>query len=135
MSEKPRTPAAPLVVYNGSCPICAREIAAYRRSAGRHAVELGFLDASRPDADLAGLGLDADSAARRLHLVADGRLLAGVEAFAALWDRLPGWRLLARLVRLPGVRKLADLVYEGMLAPLLYRWHRWRLQRAGPHCR
>lgn len=135
MSRGAGAGTAPLVVYNGSCPICAREIAAYRRLAGRHAVEIGFLDASRADAALGEIGLDPDAAVRRLHLLEGGRLLAGVEAFAALWERLPGWRLLARLVRLPGVRTVAGLVYEGMLAPLLYRWHRRRLQRAGPHCR
>lgn len=129
MTAEPRPSAPPLVVYNGSCPVCSREIAAYRRLAARRGIALDFLDASRPDASLAALGLDPDRAARRLHLLEGGRLLAGVEAFAALWDRLPGWRLLARAVRLPGVRRVADVAYEGILAPLLYRWHRWRLSR------
>lgn len=135
MSPEARRPETPLVVYNGGCPICAREIEAYRRLARRSGIALGFLDASRPEVPLAGLGLDPDRAARRLHLVEGGRLLAGVDAFAALWARLPGWRLLARLVRLPAVRPVALLVYEGILAPLLYRWHRRRLSRRGAACR
>jgi predicted DCC family thiol-disulfide oxidoreductase YuxK len=121
--------APPLVLYNGSCPVCSREIASYRRLAARCGAALDFVDASRDDEALATLGLDADRAARRLHLLENGRLLAGVEAFAALWDRLPGWRLLARLIRLPGVRAFAEFVYEGILAPLLYRWHERRLSR------
>jgi predicted DCC family thiol-disulfide oxidoreductase YuxK len=135
VTAEPRPSEPPLVVYNGSCPVCSREIASYRRLAARHGTALDFLDASRPDAPLAALGLDADRAARRLHLLEGGRLLAGVEAFAALWDRLPGWRLLARAVRLPGVRRVADVAYEGILAPLLYRWHRRRLSRARVDCR
>ncbi len=135
MTAEPRPSEPPLVVYNGSCPVCSREIAAYRWLAARRGTALDFLDASRPDAPLAALGLDADRAARRLHLLEGGRLLAGVEAFAALWDRLPGWRLLARAVRLPGVRRVADVAYEGILAPLLYRWHRRRLSRGRVDCR
>ncbi len=135
MSPKAAPPEAPLVVYNGSCPICSREIEAYRRLARRSGIALAFLDASRAEPRLAGLELDPDRAARRLHLVEGGRLLAGVDAFAALWARLPGWRLLARFVRLPGVRSLALLVYEGILAPLLHRWHRRRLSRRGAACR
>lgn len=130
MTTAPSTSdAPPLVLYNGSCPICSREIEGYRRLAARFGVAVDFVDASRDDEALAALGLDADRAARRLHLLENGRLLAGVEAFAALWERLPGWRLVARLVRLPGVRALADFVYEGILAPLLYRWHMRRLSR------
>lgn len=121
--------APPLVLYNGRCPICSREIEGYRRLAARCGVVVDLLDASRDEEALAALGLDADRAARRLHLLEKGRLLAGVEAFAALWERLPGWRLIARLVRLPGVRALAEFVYEGILAPLLYRWHMRRLSR------
>lgn len=135
MSAREGQAAPPVVVYNGSCPICAREIAGYRRLAARCGAALDFLDASRGEAALAALGLDADRAARRLHLVEGGRLLAGVEAFAALWERLPGWRPLARAVRLPGVRGLAAFVYEGILAPLLYRWHRRRLSRGRAACR
>jgi predicted DCC family thiol-disulfide oxidoreductase YuxK len=135
VTAEPRPSAPALVVYNGSCPVRSREIAAYRRLAARRGIALAFLDASRADAPLAALGLDPDRAARRLHLLEGGRLLAGVEAFAALRDRLPGWRLLARAVRLPGVRRVADVAYEGILAPLLYRWHRWRLSRGRPACR
>ncbi|MCL6608873.1 MAG: DUF393 domain-containing protein [Geminicoccaceae bacterium] len=135
MTAEPRPSEPPLVVYNGSCPVCSREIAAYRRLAAHHGTALDFLDASRPDAPLAALGLDADRAARRLHLFEGGRLLAGVEAFSALWERLPGWRLLARVIRLPGVRWIAAFVYEGILAPLLYRWHRWCLSRGRVDCR
>jgi predicted DCC family thiol-disulfide oxidoreductase YuxK len=135
MSPAGRTAAPPVVVYNGSCPICSREIAGYRRLAARHGVALGWLDAAAPDAALAPLGLDPDRAARRLHVLEDGRLLAGVEAFLALWRRLPGWRHLARLVALPGLRGPAELVYEGLLAPALHAWHRRRLSRHRSACR
>ncbi len=135
MKPPPSSETTPIVVYNGSCPICSREIAAYRRRAARYGIALEFLDASRETDRLVAVGLDGDRALRRLHLVGGGRILGGVEAFAALWAGLPGWRWLARLVRLPGVRAVADFAYERIAAPLLYRWHRRRLSRHPPACR
>jgi predicted DCC family thiol-disulfide oxidoreductase YuxK len=53
----------------------------------------------------------------------------GVDAFAALWSVLPGWRWLARLVRLPGIGWVAALAYDRIAAPLLYRAHLRRQAR------
>jgi predicted DCC family thiol-disulfide oxidoreductase YuxK len=72
-------------------------------------------------------GIDREAAKKRLHVVtADGELLAGVDAFLALWREMPRYRPLARVVGLPGVKQLAHLVYEGLLAPGLYAFNRAR---------
>jgi predicted DCC family thiol-disulfide oxidoreductase YuxK len=78
-------------------------------------------------ADMAAFGLTRDEAARRLHVVEDGRLLAGVDAFRALWRVTPGFRWLAAVVGLPGVRQAAGFVYDRALAPMLYRRHLRRM--------
>lgn len=109
------------VIYNGSCPICSREIGVYRRRAEEAGLPLDFRDLN--ETDLADWGLTPDLAARRLYVVKDGALVSGVPAFAILWAQMPGFRWLARLVRLPGVRGLAALVYDRVLAPVLYRMH------------
>ncbi|MEM8958556.1 MAG: DUF393 domain-containing protein [Pseudomonadota bacterium] len=116
------------IIYNGSCPICSREIAAYERYASIRNLPLDFTPLD--EADLAAHGLSAEDAARRLHIVQDGRLVSGVEAFALLWDAMPRFRWLAQLVRLPVVRPLAGVIYERLLAPLLYALHRRRRVRA-----
>jgi predicted DCC family thiol-disulfide oxidoreductase YuxK len=100
------------VIYNGACPICSREI-------------------DLNGADLSPFGISHDEAARRLHVVEGGRLLAGVDAFRALWRATPGFGWAARLAGLPGVRTAAEAVYERLLAPALYRRHLRRLHRAG----
>ena len=112
------------VLYNGDCPICAREIGAYRRRAEKLGAPLAFEDLNR--ADLADWGLEHEAARRRLHVREDGRVLSGLPAFVALWQRLPGMRWLARLVSLPGVRQVAGAVYEGVLAPALHALDRRR---------
>jgi predicted DCC family thiol-disulfide oxidoreductase YuxK len=107
------------ILYNGACPICAREIAHYRRLATGCGAAIAFDDLTT--ADLSPWGLTADAARRRLH-ARDGTVrLAGLAAFRALWARLPGWRWLARLTGLPGVQALADWAYERIAAPWLYR--------------
>ncbi len=111
------------VIYNGACPVCSREIAVYR---ARAEGPVRFVDLNA--GDMAAFGLTPDAAARRLHVVEDGRLLAGVDAFLALWRVTPGFRWLAAVVGLPGVRQGAGAVYERVLAPLLYRRHLKRMR-------
>ncbi len=115
------------VIYNASCPICSREVEGYRRYAEARALPLQFDDMNT--ADLAALGLTPEDAARRLHVVRDGALLAGLPAFVALWGEMPRFRWLARLVSLPVVRPVAHATYERILAPLLYAMHRRRVAR------
>lgn len=116
------------VLYNGSCPICSREIAAYRQTAERRGLAIGFEDLA--NADLSAWGLDADTAARQLHLRQGDRILSGLEAFRALWAEMPRLRWLATITGWPVVRPLAQAIYGYALAPALYAMHRRRLARA-----
>lgn len=116
------------VIYNGECPICAREIAGYRRLAEADAAPVAFTDLNATD--LSRLGLSPEDATRRLHVVRDGQIVAGFPAFLALWAELPRLRWMARLFGLPGVRPLAGAAYERIAAPLLYALHRRRRARA-----
>jgi predicted DCC family thiol-disulfide oxidoreductase YuxK len=123
MSEKPK------VLYNGACPICRREIDHYRRLDDDHASALDFADISEPSPDMTALALDGDQARRRLHVLdADGHLLVGVPAFAAIWDRLPRYRWLAYISRLPILRWLLPWIYEP-IAFGLYHWDKRRRRR------
>lgn len=117
------------VLYNRACPVCRAEIRHYEDHAARNGVAIGFDDLN--SADLSAWGVSAEQAARRLHVLHEGRVVAGVPAFLALWSRLPRYRWLARLVALPGIVQLASLVYERVLAPALYRAHLGRLGRLG----
>ncbi|MGY9046367.1 MAG: thiol-disulfide oxidoreductase DCC family protein [Rhodobacterales bacterium] len=116
-----------IVIYNDSCPICAREVAGYKR-----------MTCNQPDITYAGLseadterfGLSRAQAARRFHVLQDGQMYDGVAAFARVWDCIPHLRWLARLVRLPGIAQASSLVYDQILAPLLFAMHR-RRERLG----
>jgi 3-demethoxyubiquinol 3-hydroxylase len=108
------------VLYDGSCPLCRREIALYRGLRSEQA--LRFVDVSGESA--LPPGTTREQLLARFHVQrADGTLASGADAFLTLWAGLPGWRWLARAGRLPG---MAWSMERG------YRWFlRWRpaLQR------
>ena len=80
----------PILYYDGACPVCAREIAMYRRQRGADGVQ--WVDVARCEAAELGPELSREVAMARLHLRrADGRLVSGAEAFTVLWQALPRW--------------------------------------------
>jgi len=108
------------VYFDGSCPLCRREIAFYRRLRGAELLEWLDVSAGAP----LGQGLSCEQAMRRFHVRdAQGRLWSGGAAFARLWRALPGWRLLGWAMAWPPMSWALELVYRAFL-PL-----RPRLQR------
>jgi len=109
------------VYFDGSCALCSVEIDHYARQRG--AQGLCFVDASTPGAQT-GDNLSRDLALRRFHVRrADGQLVSGASAFVTIWETLPAWKLLARLVRLPGVIFILEGAYRLFLPvrPLMSR--------------
>ncbi|THH35669.1 DUF393 domain-containing protein [Aliishimia ponticola] len=115
------------VIHNETCPICSREVAQYGRAAERAGVDLDIQGLEGEARDRAGLTREA--AAQRFHVIHEGAVLSGLDAFIALWQELPRWRWLAQLIRPRPVRALADPVYDRILAPALYALHRRREDR------
>ena len=107
--------SAPLTVYyDGDCPICRVEVDLYRRFRG----DVSWVDIeSVADAELP---KPREELLGRFHARrADGSWAVGVDAFAAIWRALPGWRRAAWLFGVPGLRGLSELAYRGFL-----RWQR-----------
>jgi predicted DCC family thiol-disulfide oxidoreductase YuxK len=102
------------VYYDGACPVCSREIAQYRRARG--AENLDFVDVTRCDASQLGPDLTRDAALARMHVRdAEGRMVSGAAAFAALWRSLPGWAWLGRVASWPVVLPVLEVGYRGFL--------------------
>ena len=102
------------VFYDGSCPLCTAEIGIYRHCAGAETV--AFVDVSAHEAGTIVAGLDKATAMRRLHVRrADDTLVSGAEGFGHLWLALPAWRWLGRIVLLPCVLQVTEVVYRGFL--------------------
>ena len=102
------------VFYDGGCPVCSREIAAYQNRPGSEAFE--WVDIQCSDSGRLGPGLTHEQALARMHVrTPDGTLLSGAAAFGAIWSRLPGFRWLGRLVSIPPLSGVAELAYRGFV--------------------
>lgn len=109
------------VYFDGSCPLCRREMAYFRRKSASCPVH--FVDVSQDDARL-GPGLERAQSLARFHVRdASGRLVSGAEAFVLLWSLFPRFAWLAHLGRVPGVLALLEAAYRKFLVvrPLLQR--------------
>jgi predicted DCC family thiol-disulfide oxidoreductase YuxK len=85
----------PAVLFDGACPLCAKEIAFYRRLRG--AERLDWIDISTQNAATV-CGVAMRDARARFHVVMpDGKAISGAEAFVAVWRRMPIFRVPAIL--------------------------------------
>lgn len=128
-SEPTPCSAGLTVLYDGSCPLCRREIGVYCDLKPLQAdAPVSFVDIS--DAAVAPPpGVTRDDLMARFHVQgADGQMHSGATAFLKLWSALPGWRWLALLGRIPGATWVMERAYRLFLQgrPHLQRWaKRW----------
>jgi predicted DCC family thiol-disulfide oxidoreductase YuxK len=90
------TPAKPefTLLYDGGCPLCAREVAMLRRrDRGRGA--LALVDIAAPDFDPARYGRSYESLMARIHgVLPDGAVIEGMEVFRRAYAAVGlGWLL------------------------------------------
>jgi predicted DCC family thiol-disulfide oxidoreductase YuxK len=109
-----------IVLYDGGCPLCLREITHYRKLRALRPIRWIDLAATADDVVIDGISREA---ALRLFHVRDhsGRWHIGASGFIALWRALPGYRYLAATCRGLRLAGPLDLAYR--------RFARWRLRR------
>jgi predicted DCC family thiol-disulfide oxidoreductase YuxK len=101
------------VFYDGSCPLCRREIGLYQGSDGAEGIR--FCDVSNNAAVLPG-NLSRSDAMARFHVTdQNGYTKSGARAFIALWLALPRWRWIGRLASIPPLPFLLEGAYRSFL--------------------
>ncbi|MCT4555936.1 MAG: DUF393 domain-containing protein [Pelagimonas sp.] len=123
MSDAAKTRA----LYNGDCPVCATEMCAYEAYSDKQGLPIAYDDLN--GIDLSDWGVTEDEATRLLHVLHDGQLHVGTDAFLVLWEQLPRYRWLARIGRVPGIYHIADLLYTHVVARWIYNRHLRRKAR------
>lgn len=111
------------VYFDGSCPLCRREIAMYRRLP--EATAIAWVDVSAGQ-DLGG-ALSCAAAMARFHVRdPQGRLFSGAAAFSRMWRVFPGWRWLGYVSAWPPMSWVFELAYCLFLPlrPSLQKWVR-----------
>lgn len=114
------------VWYDGDCPVCRQEVALYRRIDRDDLIT--WIDiVALADNELP-VGKTRQDLLGKFHArAADGPWQIGVDAFAAIWQRLPVLKWFAFVFRLPIIRQIAQIAYLGFL-----KWQRHhRARRAG----
>jgi demethoxyubiquinone hydroxylase (CLK1/Coq7/Cat5 family) len=123
------------VLYDGGCPLCRREIAHVQGLAKQcEGSALCFVDISSEAEGSVTHAAERQALLARFHVQrSDGSRLSGAAAFTAMWSRLPGWRWLAKLARLPGMLTLLEGAYRVFLKlrpGLQWLARRWDAQPA-----
>jgi predicted DCC family thiol-disulfide oxidoreductase YuxK len=101
------------VLYDGSCLLCALEINQYRKIIPDSPIH--WVDVTSPEFT-APLGQTKASLMQRFHVVQpDGELISGAAAFVSVWEKLPKFRYLAALSKLPGMLNAMEFGYVNFL--------------------
>ena len=101
------------VLYDGSCPLCALEIQQYQKITPNAPIH--WVDVSSPEFTPP-LGQTKASLMQRFHVIKpNGELISGAAAFVHIWEKLPGWRRLAAIAKLPGAINVMEFGYVKFL--------------------
>lgn len=100
-----------VLVWDGECGICRRSVEWLDRADRDDRIEtVPYQDASVPERFP---GIPEDRFREAVQLIDPrGRRWEGARAAEEILRVLPGWRRLAFLFRIPGVRRLAGVVYR-----------------------
>ena len=104
------------VFFNNSCSICRSEINIYKKQGIKQLEwiditnnKIAEQDTQKTDKDLL----------RRLHVKSDGKIYAGAKAFIILWDKMPKFKLLGKILSMPIIYHIFLFTYE-IVAFFLY---------------
>jgi predicted DCC family thiol-disulfide oxidoreductase YuxK len=114
--------AALTVLYDGNCGLCRASVARLRKIDRGSRTEL--VDLHEPSVPARFPQVNREEAMRLMQAVdPDGKVYSGVDAWARIGQALPGWKLIAWLLLVPGIHLVAGQIYA-FVARNRYRWNR-----------
>jgi len=110
------------VLFDGSCNLCRGSAARVKRFDRANRIE--FLDVNDPVSLQRFPQVNREEALRWMQAVdSNGNVFGGSDAWARIGSRLPGWKLIAWVLLVPGIRWFAGKFYA-WIARNRYRWNR-----------
>ena len=104
------------VYFNNSCNICRAEINLYKKEK----IEgIDWVDITHNKKAQEETKKEDKSLLRRLHVQKDGKVYEGAEAFLLIWNKIPKYRLLFKVLSLPIIFNIFSIFYE-IVAFFLY---------------
>lgn len=104
------------VYFNNSCKICKTEIDLYKKE---NIEEIDWIDITNNDSAELETSKDKKQLLRRLHVKDGDKIIQGAAAFLVVWKKIPKYRILYRILKLPIIFNLFSLFYE-IIAFFLY---------------
>jgi predicted DCC family thiol-disulfide oxidoreductase YuxK len=109
-------------LYDGHCQLCRGSVDRVRR--WDRAGKIEFVDLHDPSAAARFPHVKREEALRWMQAVdGEGRIFSGADAWARMGMRLPGWKLVAWVLLVPGIRWAAGRIYQ-WIARNRYRWNK-----------
>lgn len=109
----------PIVFFDGSCPICEKEIRHYKSI--DHRQKLQWIDISIETPLLNRHGVSYDDAMRKLHVVnTHCEIKMGIDGFIVIWQQRPKYCFLAKFIETSHLTKTLRFFY-GIFAQWRYR--------------
>ncbi len=98
------------VYYDGGCQVCSLEVNHYQK---KNDGKVDFIDINDEQFCAADHGLDEKDVHVNLHAkLADGKIIKGVDTFIVIWQNIPGFAFLAKLIKVPFFYFLAKQGYK-----------------------
>ena len=104
------------VYFNNSCKICKSEIDLYKKE---NIEEIDWIDITNNNSAELETSKDKKQLLRRLHVKDGDKIIQGAAAFLVVWKKIPKYRILYRILKLPIIFNLFSLFYE-VIAFFLY---------------
>tara|TARA_Y100000591_G_scaffold117289_1_gene100262 strand:+ start:144 stop:491 length:348 start_codon:yes stop_codon:yes gene_type:complete len=97
------------VYYNNSCKICKTEIDLYKKE---NINEIDWIDITDNYSAELETFKNSKQLLRRLHVKDGDKIIQGAEAFLVLWKKIPKYRFLYKILKLPIIFTLFSIIYE-----------------------
>tara|TARA_B110000967_G_C18598811_1_gene418190 strand:- start:321 stop:668 length:348 start_codon:yes stop_codon:yes gene_type:complete len=113
------------VYFNNSCNICRAEINLYKK---QNIEEIEWIDITNNKTAEIETKKNDKTLLRRLHVMNDGKIVTGAEAFILVWKKIPKYKFLYIFFKLPIIFSLFSLSYE-VIAFFLYLKNKKQLSK------
>ena len=104
------------VYYNESCNICKAEINLYKK---QNIEEIEWVDITNNIIAEKETSKNNKNLLRRLHVIDNGKVFEGAEAFLLVWKKIPKYKFLYKFFKLPIIFQIFKFTYE-IIAYFLY---------------
>ena len=97
------------VYFNNSCKICKTEIDLYKKE---KVDQIEWVDITNNQNAKLETNKNDKELLRRLHVLKDGKIFSGAEAFLLVWKNIPKYKFLYSIFKLPIIFQIFSLCYE-----------------------